>query len=163
MVGIVIDAGTDLGAAARAQASLDEQGVLALLVGPHGGRLSDGNYEVVLQRSYLTARSVEFDALLVAAGGAPAADAAPPLDAKAGGLAPAGVDPRLGLLVGECWRHCKPIGAWGAGRSVLTDLVPGTERPGVVLEEAADRVLPQVLELLAEHRVWQRFDARSEA
>lgn len=158
MVGIVIDAGTDLVAAARAQAALDGEGVLALLVGPHGGRLSDGNHEVVLQRSYLTARSVELDALLVAAGGAPAADTAPALDAKAGGPAPGGVDPRLALLVGECWRHCKPLGAWGAGRRALAELLPHG-RAGVVLEDAADRVLPQVLELLAQHRVWERFDA----
>ena len=76
-----------------------------------------------VQRTFATGRSVEFDALLLAGAPAPAPDALPARDAKAGAADAGAVDPRVLLLVEECWRHAKAIGAWGAGVRVL-------ERPG---------------------------------
>nr|WP_274522999.1 hypothetical protein [Saccharothrix sp. ALI-22-I] len=49
-----------------------------MLVAARGGQLEDG---LVAQRTFLTARSVEFDALLLAAAPPPGPDALPSRDA----------------------------------------------------------------------------------
>ncbi|MEU8188797.1 hypothetical protein, partial [Micromonospora carbonacea] len=68
------------------------------------------------------------------------------------------VDPRVLLLVQECWRHAKAIGAWGPGVAVLESAgVVGT--PGVVAGDSGDDALAAVQRLLAAHRVWERFPA----
>ena len=60
------------------------------------------------------------------------------------------------LLVEECWRHAKAIGAWGAGIPALAQAgVAGT--PGVVVGECAAAVFAAVQRLMAAHRVWERF------
>ena len=99
---------------------------------------------------------MEFDALLLAGCPAPAPDALPNRDAKAGADAAPGLDPRVQLLVEDCWRHAKVIGAWGAGQQVL-DLAGITGAPGVVGGDDATAVLAQVQELMGNHRVWERF------
>ncbi|NUT99919.1 MAG: catalase [Saccharothrix sp.] len=145
IVGIVADHGADGVEAVRDV--LAEAGVVPLVIAPHGGPLTDG---LVAQRTFLTARSVEFDALLVAAAPPPAPDALPARDAKAG--APAStVDPRVALLVEEAHRHAKAIGAWGEGVAVVGD------GPGVVTGDNPTEVVQDVLTLLSEHRVWPRL------
>jgi catalase len=145
IVGIVTDHGVDGVAAVRDV--LVDAGVVPLVIAPHGGPLTDG---LVAQRTFLTARSVEFDALLVAAAPPPAPDALPARDAKAG--APAStVDPRVALLVEEAHRHAKAIGAWGEGVAVVGD------GPGVVTGDNPTEVVQDVLTLLSEHRVWPRL------
>jgi catalase len=115
-----------------------------------------------VQRTFDTARSVEFDALLLADAPAPAPDAVAARDAKAGAanLATnlATVDPRVLRLVGEAWRHAKAISAWGPGSEVVNQAgIAGT--PGVVVAETGAQALAEVVDLLAAHRVWQRFPA----
>ncbi|MFI9818443.1 catalase [Saccharothrix variisporea] len=145
VVGIVADHSVDGVEAARA--ALEEAGVVPLVIAPHGGPLTDG---LVAQRTFLTARSVEFDALLLAAAPPPAPDALPARDTKAG--APSStVDPRVALLVEEAHRHAKAIGAWGEGASVVGD------GPGVVTGDDPTAVVQDVLTLLSEHRVWDRL------
>ncbi|GAB3372384.1 hypothetical protein GCM10027452_31570 [Micromonospora halotolerans] len=62
------------------------------------------------------------------------------------------------LLVEEAWRHAKAIGAWGAGAEVLRQAgVAGT--PGVVTGDSAAEVFGTVQQLMAAHRVWERFPA----
>jgi catalase len=62
------------------------------------------------------------------------------------------------LLAGEAWRHAKALGAWGPGEAVLQAAgVTGT--PGVVVAESGAGTLEAVQQLLATHRVWQRFPA----
>ncbi|MBM0233773.1 catalase HPII, partial [Micromonospora sp. STR1_7] len=79
-------------------------------------------------------------------------------DAKAGRPGPAPVDPRVLLLVEECWRHAKTIGAWGAGVTVLEQAgVAGT--PGIVSAGSGAEALTAVRQLMAAHRVWERFPA----
>jgi len=157
IIGIVVDGGSDLAAAHAVQAELQDQGVVGLLVGPHGGRLDDGTTEVVLQRSYLTARSVELDALLLVCAGEPAAGAHAGHDAKAGAAAPPDLDPRIGLLVDECFRHCKPIGAWGPGQAALQGALSEPGAAGIVLGGEPGQVVQGVLAALSGHRVWDRF------
>jgi catalase len=112
---------------------------------------------MAVQRTFLTARSVEFDAVLLAGGPPPAPDALPSRDAKAGQASPTGLDPRVTLLVDEAFRHAKVIGAWGAGVQGLTHAGYAADDVGVVTGEDASEVFAQVLELLGAHRVWDRF------
>jgi catalase len=130
-------------------------GMVPLLIAPHGGMVAD----LPVQRTFATARSVEFDALLLAAAPAPAPDALPARDAKAGATTESpSLDPRVLLLVEECWRHAKAIGGWGPGGTVLQQAgVTGT--PGVVTGDSAADVFAGVGRLMAAHRSWERFPA----
>lgn len=154
MVGIVVDPDGDLGAVADARRALMAAGMLPLLIAPHGGDLGEG---LVAQRTFATGRSVEFDALLVAGAAPPAADAVTHRDSKAGRAAPIATDPRVVLLVEECFRHVKAVGAWGAGRGVLEAL--GVDGAGVVTGDEQAAVVDGVSELVGAHRVWERFGA----
>ncbi|HEX5202163.1 MAG TPA: catalase [Actinoplanes sp.] len=152
LIGIVADAGADLTAVGSVREAVFAAGMVPLLIAPHGGKL--GPLDV--QRTFATARSIEFDAILLAAAPPPAPDAVPARDEKAGAPGNGAVDPRVLLLVTEAWRHAKAIGAWDAGADVLAQAgVAGT--PGVVTAAGATEALTAVQELLPAHRVWQRF------
>src|SRR5690606_24663417 len=110
-----------------------------------------------VQRTFATARSVEFDVLLLAASPVPAPDALPARDAKAGSPTDPALDPRVKLLVEECWRHAKVLGAWGPGATGLRLAGTGEGDVGVVVGDGAVEVFTQVQELMAAHRVWERF------
>ncbi|BCJ49051.1 catalase [Actinoplanes sp. NBRC 14428] len=154
LIGIVVDPAAGLGDVAEVRRAVFAAGMVPLLIAPHGGEM-DGT---PVQRTFATARSVEFDAILLAGAPVPAPDALPARDAKAGAAGPATVDPRVLLLVEEAWRHAKAIGAWGAGETVLREAgVAGT--PGVVTAGSGADALAAVQELLAAHRVWERFPA----
>lgn len=162
-VGIVVDEDTDLDELAELRTSVHESGLVPLVIAPVGGVLGSGDDAVPVQRTLLTARSVEFDAVLLA--GTPAATSDPQsgADARAfdpsGGSASTAIDPRLQLLVAEAFRHGKAIGAWGRGSDALAALATGGA-PGVVVGEDADGVLGEILELLGGHRTWERLTAQ---
>ncbi|WP_433286782.1 catalase [Micromonospora sp. CA-244673] len=154
MVGIVVDADSDLDGVSQVRRAVFAAGMVPLLVAAHGGTVGD----LPVQRTFATGRSVEFDAVLLAGAPAPAPDALPARDAKAGAAGSTTVDPRVLLLVEEAWRHAKAIGAWGAGAEVLRQAgVAGT--PGVVTGDSAAEVFGAVQQLMAAHRVWERFPA----
>nr|WP_296071512.1 catalase [uncultured Actinoplanes sp.] len=154
IIGIVIDADGNPPDVSAVRSSVFAAGMVPLLIGPHGGEI-DGT---PVQRTFATARSVEFDALLVAAGPAPAADALPARETKAGAPGTADLDPRVVLLVDECWRQAKAIVGWGTGRTALEQAgVTGTA--GVVTAESGEDALAAVQRLLPAHRVWDRFPA----
>ncbi|WP_068264787.1 catalase [Janibacter limosus] len=159
-VGIVVDESTDLAELSQVRAAIHEAGLVPLVIAPVGGTLGSGKQAVPVQRTLLTARSVEYDALLLV--GAPDATADPQsgTDARAfdpsGGSAGTAIDPRLQLLVAETYRHGKAIGAWSRGADALAALAAGGA-PGVVLGEDATDVIGQLLTLLAGHRVWERL------
>ncbi len=107
-----------------------------------------------MQRTYLTARSTEFDAVIVAATAAPAPDAEPGLDAKA--AAPGGpLDPRAALLLTEAFRHAKAIAILGAGEAALNAAHIPQDAAGIVFGEDAEALVTEVSGLLAAHRVWE--------
>jgi catalase len=126
--------------------------MVPLVIAAHGGKLGD----VDVQRTFDTARSVEFDAVLVAAAPPYAPGAIPARDAKAGAPGAAPVDPRVLLLIDEAWRHAKAVGAWGDGVALIEQLGIA-ETPGVVTAGAGPQAFEAVRALLATHRVWQRF------
>jgi catalase len=147
-IGIVVGPDTDLAELSVLRTTVFGAGMVPLLIGPHGGMIGD----LPVQRTFATCRSVEFDALLLATESVPAPDALP-----GRGGAP-GVDPRVLVLVDECWRQAKAIGAWGAGTTVLEAAGLAGE-PGVVTADSGREALTAVQPLLAAHRVWERFAA----
>ena len=157
MVGILVGADTSTETLVAARDAFFEAGVVPLLIGANGADLEDGT---PVQRTLVTARSVEFDALVVtgALGSRGAEEEA--RDVKAEGLASTGAtDPRVRLLLEECWRHGKALGAWGDGVPVLDAVGVPLDGPGVVTDESPDGVVAEVLRLLGGHRVWSRFEA----
>jgi catalase len=163
VVGIVADESSDLETVRTARDALDAAGIVPLIIAPSGGFLGadgDGDGGVAVQRTYLTARSTEFDAVLMAGSAQPAADAEPGLDAKAGEPGTP-VDPRVVLLVSESFRHAKAIGGWGSGTAVVDGSTIPQDSPGVVFGDSAEDVVSQITELLAAHRAWDRFPAAS--
>jgi len=161
VVGIVADESSDLETVRAARDALDAAGIVPLVIAPSGGFLgADGDGGIAVQRTYLTARSTEFDAVLMAGSALPAADAEQGLDAKAGepGVS---VDPRVALLVSESFRHAKAIGGWGSGTAVVDGSTIPQDAPGVVFGDSAEDVVSQITELLAAHRAWDRFPAAS--
>ena len=149
LVGVMVDEATEDAAAVRDE--VFAAGMVPVLIGPHAGEIRG----LPVQRSLATARSVEFDVVLIGARPAPAPDAIGVRDEKA--AADDGpIDPRVELLVEECWRHAKVIGAWGAGIDVLR--VAGVlGGHGVVTGQGGVETFEQVRSLMGAHRVWERF------
>ncbi|GHH84081.1 catalase [Streptomyces sulfonofaciens] len=163
VVGIVADEGCDLDAVRSARGSILDAGMVPLVIAPAGGALQNGSTQpVAVQRTFATARSVEFDAVLLAGVTGPGADAYGARDAKAAdpaAPADAASDPRVLLLLGEAYRHGKAIGAWGGAGRVLQEAGVPEDAAGVVVGDGAGGILDRVFALLASHRVWDRFPA----
>ncbi|SNY71512.1 catalase [Paractinoplanes atraurantiacus] len=154
IVGIVVGPdGTEVPGLAEVRETIQAAGMVPLVIAPHGGKVGG----LPVQRTFATARSIEFDAILVGAAPVPAPDAIPARDDKAGAAATS-VDPRVVLLLDEAWRHAKAIGAWGEGVEALAS-AGITSTPGVVTADSGAAALTQVQQLMAAHRVWERFPA----
>ncbi|KXF84640.1 catalase [Rhodococcus ruber Chol-4] len=138
MIGIVADDSADVAEVAKAVAAVAAAKAVPLVIGPHGGKLDGGRKEVPISRTFDTARSVEYDALL---------------------LASAPADPRVRILVDETFRHCKAIGTWGTGTEALEHAAVHPEAPGVVTADDPEAVVTGIVELLGAHRVWERSQA----
>jgi catalase len=152
MIGIVVDPDGDLDGIEALRLSIFGAGMVPLLIAPHGGTVGG----LTVQRTFATARSVEFDVVLVAGAPAPAPDALTARDEKAGAGAGA-VDPRVVLLLEECFRHAKVIGAWGEGVTALAAAGCPTSSPGIITGKDASDVFTSVQDQMAFHRVWERF------
>ncbi|MFJ3086429.1 catalase [Streptomyces sp. NPDC086838] len=158
IVGIVTDGESGLDAVREARGAVLDAGMVPLVIAPSGGKLGPDSDPVTVQRTFTTARSIEFDAIVVAGAPAPAPDAYGARDAKTDDAATAtGVDPRVLLLVTEAFRHGKALGACGDGATVLEKAGLAADAPGVVAGGAASTVLDGITELLAGHRAWDRF------
>ena len=139
--------------------SIHDEGLVPLVIGPHGGTLANG---VAVYRTFGTCRSVEFDAILMAASPAPAPDAVPTADAKGGEPTTAAIDPRVVLLLHEAFRHAKAIGSWGPGTEALADASIPTGAAGVVVGEAAADTWADLHVVMTQHRAWDRFAPQAE-
>ncbi|MEU3403555.1 catalase [Streptomyces sp. NPDC006670] len=158
VVGIVADpAGKPQDVRSVRRAAL-AQGLLPLVIAPTGGTLDGGDGEpVAVQRTFATARSVEYDALVLAGAPRPAADADGARDAKAGGPGAPEVDPRVLLLITEAYRHGKAIGGWNGGERALRAAGVTADAPGVVVGDSGESVVDALAAALEKHRVWERF------
>ncbi len=159
-LGIVVDEGSDMDSVAAMVEAARSSNLVPFVIAPRGGTIGD----LVADRTYATARSFEYDALVLAGAAAPAADAVPSLDARGGDPASAGAsaDPRIPLIVGEVWRHCKVLGVLGepAARVLASAGVP-SDGAGVVVEQDPAEMVASVVALLSLHRVWDRFVPQS--
>ncbi|WP_369975095.1 catalase [Thermobifida halotolerans] len=163
VIGVVADEHADLDAVRALRGQIFDGGMVPLVVAPTGGRLgADSGDPIVAQRSFATARSVEFDALIVAGIPARGEDAFATRDAKAwSGTTDVSVDPRVLQLLTEAYRHAKPLGALSAAQQAfdLADIPADT--PGIVVGDDGAAVLREVVDLLGHHRVWDRFPAHA--
>ncbi len=137
--------------------------MVPLVIAPTGGELGgDGGDPVAVQRTFITGRSIEFDALIVVAAPSPGVDAFATRDAKAwNGTADSSIDPRVELLLTEAYRHAKPLGALTPARQAFDGAGIPADAPGIAVGDDAETVLTQVVDLLGYHRVWNRFPARA--
>ncbi|MFF7331748.1 catalase [Streptomyces sp. NPDC008150] len=159
IIGIVTDGSDDLDGVRQVRRAVLEAGMVPLVVAPAGGKLDAEGDPVTVQRTFATARSIEFDAVLVAGSPAPGADAYGARDAKVDDTATAvtGVDPRVLLLLTEAFRHGKAVGAWGTGVDAVQAAGLPADAAGLVTGETGTAVLDTVTTLLGEHRAWDRF------
>ena len=104
-IGVIADAGADLAGIGKIRKAAAKLGATVLVIAPVGGVLGSGASSQAVDRTLLTARSVEFDALVVA-----------------GGTTPSG-DIKLTLLLQEAFRHCKVLARVGR-----RDSGPGSSR-----------------------------------
>ncbi|MEU5884772.1 catalase [Spirillospora sp. NPDC047279] len=164
IIGIVAGPDGDLGAVRAVRQAVLDGGMVPLIIAPAGGVLGSGDDALTVQRTFATARSVEFDALLVAGAPAPGRDAYGARDAKAGDAATAAavIDPRVRLMLDEVYRHAKPIGGWADAADALDAAGISPQAPGVVVGADARPVLDSIVELLGRHRVWDRFPTTSD-
>ncbi|MFJ8361005.1 catalase [Streptomyces sp. NPDC093984] len=161
VIGVVTDGSTDLDGLRTVRDAVFTAGMVPLVIAPTGGKLDPDGEPITVQRSFATARSVEYDAVLVAGAPAPAPDAYGARDAKAGEPgADNSVDPRVLLMLAEAFRHGKAIGGWAGAEAVLQAAGVPTDAPGVVTAPTGSGALQQITGLLTKHRVWERFAAR---
>ncbi len=138
-VGVIADGTADLAGLRALRDTLGAVGVTVLVIGPVGGTLGQGARQVTVDRTTDTARSIEFDAVLVAAGTTPTGNI------------------KQTVLLQEAYRHCKPMGAWGDGATVLADAGIPVEAPGVLITKAANKTFGKSLTTaLGLHRAWPR-------
>ncbi|MEU8951825.1 catalase [Streptomyces sp. NPDC048489] len=159
VVGIVTDSVTDLEGVHEVRQLVLDAGMVPLVIAPAGGMLDREGDPLPVQRTFATARSTEFDAIVLAGAPGPAGDAYGARDAKADdflGLATS-VDPRLLLMVTESFRHGKAIGAFGRGIEALEAAGLPEGSAGVVVAERAAAVFEEMTRLLQGHRAWDRF------
>ncbi|WP_411104705.1 catalase [Streptomyces sp. cmx-4-9] len=163
VIGIVADGSADLAGVRAARQAVLDGGMVPLVIAPAGGTLDADGDPVTVQRTFATARSVEFDALLFAGAPAPGADAYGARDAKAGASgaqAKAGAqrtDPRVVLLLTEAFRHGKAVGGWNDAAELLAAAGIDADGPGVVLGADGAAAAEAAATALAGHRAWDRF------
>jgi catalase len=140
-VGVIADGSSDLAAIGKLRKALEKLGVTVHVIAPVGGVLKRGNSKQIVERTLLTARSVEFDAIVVAGGTTPSKDI------------------KLVLLLQEAYRHCKAIAAWGDGEAILLAADIDVAAPGVSVGESVDRdFTDELVTALGLHRAWARAD-----
>jgi catalase len=141
VIGVVAGSGSDLAGINRLRKAIEAKGAILRVIASHGGVLGEGRNQQVVERTMLTTRSIEFDAIVVAGGTA--------------GLH----DIKLSLLLQEAFRHCKALGAWGDGAQVLTDAGIDTGVPGVVVgKKSDDDLIAMLVDAVGRHRAWDRAD-----
>ena len=162
VVGIVADENGELNSVRTVRRSILDAGMVPLVIAPAGGQLGSGGDSITVQRTFATARSVEYDAILLAGVPGIGRDAYGSRDAKAGAGATqpdTATDPRILLMVSEAFRHGKAIGGWAGAEAVLEAAGLPRDAPGLVIGSGGDSTLEQITQLLGTHRVWQRFPA----
>jgi len=139
-VGVIAGDGSDLAGVAKLRAAVEAKGAVLHLVAPHGGKVSTRGNKEVVNRTFLTTRSIEFDAVVVAGGSGALTDA------------------RVIVLLQEAYRHCKAIAAWGDGAELLDAAGVDRDAPGVIVSNSSTVASrKELLTAMGMHRAWDRF------
>ena len=140
-IGVVADAGSDLAGIRKLRTAAEKLGATVLVIAPVGGVLTKGKTELEVDRTNLIARSIEFDAVVIA-----------------GGTTPAG-DLKLVLLLQEAYRHCKTLAGWGGADVILTSAGIALDAPGVAVGSTVNKTFTDTLVAsIGLHRAWERAD-----
>jgi len=138
-VAVVAGPDADLAGIAALRTALEAEGAQLKVIAPHGGELGTGKNKQVVERTNVTARSIEFDAIVVADG------------------APRDGDIKAVILLQEAFRQLKPFAAWGDGAEVLTAAGIDAAAPGVLSAKTATKNLTaDLIKAMKQHRVWAR-------
>ena len=151
-VGIIVDSDTDPGSITGLVSALDAAGTVPVIIAPTGGKLGG---TLPVQRSYATAASIEFDAVVLVGSAKPGPDDGKARDARVwqtGGP----IDARIETLLDQVYRHAKAIAIATGGEDVARQagIDPGTA--GVITGDP-DSLADDLLALMGGHRVWDRF------
>ena len=139
VVGVVAGADSDLAGIGRLRRALAAEGVSLRVIADTGGVLIRGDARVTVERTFLTTRSIEYDAVLIA-------DALGTLDNN-----------RLTILLHEAYRHLKVLGSWGDGGEILVSAGIDLEAPGVLgTKKLGASFARDLIAALRLHRVWDR-------
>ncbi|MCW2524640.1 MAG: katE, partial [Frankiales bacterium] len=140
-IGVIADSGSDLAGIAALRQAAVQRGASVYVIAPVGGVLGSGKAAQTVDRTLLTTRSIEFDALVVAGGTTPTNDS------------------KLVLLLQEAYRHGKAFAAWGDGGAILQTAGIVVDSPGVSTAAAADGGFAETLfAAVGLHRVWDRAE-----
>ncbi|KAA0110630.1 catalase [Mycolicibacterium sp. P1-5] len=138
-IGIIAGADSDLAGVNKLVEAILKLGAVPLVTAPIGGVLKSGRRSVIVERTLLTARSIEYDAVVVAAGTKPTRDI------------------KLIVLLQEAFRHCKALAAWGDGTQALLAAGIELDAPGVLVADGVNRSFTDALaKAVGLHRVWDR-------
>jgi catalase len=139
IVGVVAGPEADLDGIATLRKALQAEGALLRVIAPHGGQLKKGRHVEIVERTFATGRSIEFDAIVVADG------------------APKDGDFRALVMLQEAFRHLKAVGAWGDGVEVLRAAQIDPDAPGVLTAKKANaKLAAATVAALGLHRAWDR-------
>ena len=105
-----------------------------------GGVLTHKRRTEIVERTFLTARSIEFDAIVIADG------------------TTASTDIKAVVLLQEAYRHCKALASWGDGHAGLTAAAIPLDGPGVsATATSVDKAFTaDLISALGLHRAWER-------
>jgi catalase len=141
VIGVVADVGSDFAGIRKLTDAVVRQGAKVLVIAATGGTLKRARTSLTVDRTLLTTRSIEYDAVLVAGGTTPSTDI------------------KLVLLLQEAYRHCKTLGAWGDATGVLEDAGIAIGGPGIVTGDAVDRSFTAAVSAaVGMHRAWERAE-----
>jgi catalase len=140
-IAVIADAGSDLAGIKRLRTAASKLGATVLVLAPVGGILKKGRTELTVDRTNVTARSIEFDAIVIAAGTTPTADI------------------KQVILLQEAYRHCKALAAWGDGDAILAGAGIDLDAPGVDVGSSVDKAfIATLVTALGLHRAWARAE-----
>ncbi|WP_216910685.1 catalase [Nocardia noduli] len=137
IIGILADDATDLADLAATVNAITDQSMTALVIAGHGGELGTRQNKIPISRTLDTARSIEFDALLIAA------------------TLP---HPKLTVLLQEAHRHLKAIAYIPAGQQALQTAGITDEFDGIESATTLGAAFESIATALPEHRSWARAD-----
>lgn len=143
IIALLVNDKSDLDVVAAAREKILGAAMVPLVLAEHGGTIGDGENSVEVQRTYLTSRSIEFDAILLSSNIIHNGETT--------------LDPRVDTLLKEMFRHSKAIGGWGKSASTLRAAGIDESALGIVVTEDWEDVVTTVTGLLRTHRVWERF------